>query len=394
MVFVQDGNSVVADPRYHRQTLLAQIGGVGQGRLASAHVLIVGCGALGAPAAEWLARAGVGTITIADRDVVEMTNLQRQTLFSESDAKGSVPKAIAAARRLGEINTDVRVRPAVVDVGAHNIDGLLVPTDPDVPPVGLILDGTDNVATRYLLNDAAVERGIPLVYGGAIATEGRQATFLTTPGPHRTACLRCAFGEPPPPASLPTCDTVGVLGPVAGVVAACQALDAIKVLTGNLEALSGSVLSFDAWANHRQRINIRGQQDPDCPCCGRRVFQFLRPVMTERHNGITASLCGRNAVQITPPTRITSTGRASTDTIDLTILAERLQRVGPMVQTPYMIRVTLGSVPRESRCASDEPLAGVAERLELTVFNDGRAIVSGTSDPAHARSLYDRFVGA
>lgn len=365
--------------RYHRQALLANIGKQGQHRLAHSHVLIVGCGALGAPAAEWLARAGVGTITIADRDIVEPTNLQRQTLYTERDAADANPKAVAAAQRLATINSEIIIRPAVIDVTPTNLDHLLEPSadanQPTPQPVQLIIDGTDNVATRYLLNDAAVERQIPLIYGGAIANEGRQATFITTPGPNRTACLRCAFGNPPPPASLPTCDTVGVLGPVAGIVAAHQAIDAIKVLTGNLDALSGSVLAFDAWANQTSRINIKHQQDPDCPCCAHRRFQYLRQENSGSNTTHTATICGRNAVQITPPKPNPTTHAPST--INLQTLASRWHNIGQTIQTPYLARLTIQS----------------HTNIEITVFTDGRAIIAGTADPAHARSLYDRYIG-
>src|SRR5262245_34353204 len=219
--------TAVAIDRYHRQTLLPQIGEAGQRKLAGARVLLVGCGALGSTIAEQLARAGIGHLRNADRDIVELTNLQRQVLFDDSDAAGGLPKAVAAANRLSKINSTITIEPRVVDVDALNVEQLVAGCD-------MILDGTDNVATRYLVNDVAVKHTIPWIYGACVGTEGRVMTIRPGAG----ACLRCIFPQPPNASELATCDTAGVLGPVASVVGAMQALAAIKLLSGNADAIA------------------------------------------------------------------------------------------------------------------------------------------------------------
>jgi adenylyltransferase/sulfurtransferase len=238
--------------RYHRQTLLRQIGREGQKKLASSRALLVGCGALGTVLAEQLVRAGVGTIRIIDRDVVELTNLQRQTLFDESDAAEGVPKAIAAERRLGAINSAVRIEPIVADFHAGNAEELA--GRPDV-----ILDGTDNAETRYLINDLAVKHGITWVYGACVGTEGRVMTVRPGDGP----CLRCLFPEPPTAGELPTCDTAGVLGPLAGIVASLQAVAAIKLLSGNAAALGREMTAIDVWSNRIRSIDTTDARRSD-----------------------------------------------------------------------------------------------------------------------------------
>jgi adenylyltransferase/sulfurtransferase len=342
-----------APDRYHRQTLLPQIGVRGQARLRASRVLLVGCGALGSVVAEQLARAGVGAIRIADRDVVELTNLQRQMLFDESDAREGLPKAVAAARRLCQINSDVTIEPLVTDVDGENVEQL-------VDAVQLIVDGTDNVETRYVINDAAVKHAMPWVYGACVGTEGRVLALRTATG----ACLRCIFPNPPAAGELATCDTAGVLGPAATVVAAIQAAAAIKMLSGNPDALEDQMLSFDLWSNRFKSISTAGARRPDCPTCGLRRFEFLERASRD----LTTRLCGRNAVQVRPA--------PAANGFSLDRLAEKLAPAARVKRTEHLVRATVDG------------------GIELTAFADGRVIVHGTCDVARARSIYARFIGA
>ena len=385
--------------RYHRQTLLPQIGEAGQRRLDESTVLLVGCGALGTVIAEQLVRGGVGTLRICDRDVVETTNLQRQTLFDEADAAAGAPKAIAAAERLRRINSTVRVEPHVVDVHSRNVEALIsaeaktgtqsvfrgektgtesvFPNEPEQPggarlsdssraktdcvPVfraDVVLDGTDNAEVRYLLNDAAVKLGVPWVYGGCVGVGGRVMAVV----PGRSPCLRCLFPEPPGAGELETCDTAGVLAPAAAIVASLQVVAAIKILLNH--DVPDELFTIDTWQGRVQSVSTRGGRRDDCPTCGRRQFEFL-----DRAASGTTSLCGRDAVQVLPPM-----GKGA---IDRDRIASRLASAGVVESTPHLVRCTL----RDSG-------------LALTVFPDGRAIVKGTTDSAVARSVYARFVGA
>ena len=338
--------------RYHRQVLLPQIGPAGQARLAASHVLLVGCGALGSVLAEQLVRAGAGSLRLVDRDVVEWTNLQRQVLFEESDAREGLPKAVAAQRRLARVNSTVRIEAVVADVHSGNVETLASGVD-------LVLDGTDNVETRYLINDVSVKHGIPWVYGACVGTEGRVMPIF----PGRSACLRCVYPQPPSGADLPTCDTAGVLGPVAAAVASVQAVAAIKLLTGNAADLPPLLWSADLWSGrfHSTPIN----KDADCPACGRREFPFLTTPVSQ-----STSLCGRRSVQV-QPTRMDMR-------LDLDAAATKLSGVGEVIRTPYLVRCRLRD----------------KAELEMTLFADGRMIVSGTTDRDNARSLYARYVGA
>jgi adenylyltransferase/sulfurtransferase len=344
--------------RYHRQTLLPQIGAAGAARLAAARVLLVGCGALGTTIAEQLVRAGVGFLRIVDRDIVELTNLQRQMLFDEADATEGTPKAIAAGRRLAAINSSVRVEPVVADVNAENIEGF-------ADSVHLILDGTDNAETRYLINDVAVKHGIPWIYGACIGIEGRVMTIV----PGQTPCLRCIFSSPPAAGELPTCDTAGVLGPAATIVGAMQAIEAIRVIVGGESAVSPRLVHLDFWRQRFGATALDGARNSDCPCCGQREFSFLAARGTSA--GGSTSLCGRNAVQVRPPVGQTR--------IDLKHLEARLRSSTTDVQrTPHLLKC--------------RPAGEVG--VTLTIFPDGRAIVHGTDDPAKARSIYARWVGS
>lgn len=336
--------------RYHRQELLPQIGPAGQARLAESRVLLVGCGALGCTIAEQLARAGVGLLRIVDRDVVDWTNLQRQVLFDEADARQGKPKAVAAGERLGRINSAVAVESIVADVHSGNIEALATGVD-------LILDGTDNVDTRYLINDVAVKFAFPWVYGACVGTEGRVMPVV----PGQTACLRCVFPEPPAGSELRTCDTAGVLGPVASVVASLQAIRAMGLLVGDREAVRGSLWSADLWTGRARTVEVERQ--PDCPTCAHREFPFL-----SKPPGQSTTLCGRQSVQVRPERDVR---------LDLTAAARKLRAVGEVQQTPFLLR------------CRPEGETGV----ELTLFADGRMIVSGTTDGDRARSLYARYVG-
>lgn len=346
--------------RYQRQMLLPQIGESGQAKLAAARVLLMGCGALGSHIAEQLVRSGVGFLRLVDRDIVEMTNLQRQVLFDEKHASTAWPKAAAAAERLAAINSEVQIDARVIDVHSGNIE-MLAGVDGELPggPVDLILDGTDNVATRYLLNDVAVKHGLPWVYGACVGMEGRVMVVKSAD----SACLRCVFRNPPRPEELATCDTAGVLGSAAAIVASLQVVAAIKILTGNVAAQADELFSLDVWSNRFHRTSLTDAKRSDCPCCGLRQFDFLAQKPNE--SGVT--LCGRDAVQI-----------AGKGPINLDQIEVRWQLAGQVERNRYFLR-----------CKLSEPA-----NMCLTLFPDGRLIVQGTRDAIRAKSIYARFVGA
>ena len=335
--------------RYSRQILFNGIGEEGQRRLQSARALIVGCGALGTAQAEAVCRAGVGRVRIVDRDFVEPSNLQRQTMFTESDAENRLPKTIAAANHLREINSEIKIEPHIADVNHSNIEQLIDGCD-------VVLDGTDNFATRYLLNDACVKHNINWIYGAAVGSYGVTMTIR----PHQTACLRCVFEETPPAASAPTCDTAGVIMPIINIVAAVQVSETLKLLTGRFEDLHGSLMQFDVWRNEWRKI-APGAPRADCPVCGLGSYETLSP---ETHES-AAVLCGRDAIQISPsqPTRV-----------NFASLAERLRRAGEVKFNEYLLRFRTGN-------------------FELTVFKDARSIIRGTNEIATARSLYAKYIG-
>jgi adenylyltransferase/sulfurtransferase len=337
------------DDRYSRQILFNGIGQDGQRRLRDARAAIIGCGALGSAQAEALARAGVGRLRIIDRDFVEGSNLQRQTMFTERDAAERLPKAIAAANHIAEINSEIHTEPEIADVNHANIERVI--TDCDV-----VLDGTDNFATRYLINDACVKNDVSWIYGAAVGSYGVTMTVR----PHITPCLRCVFEEAPPAATAPTCDTAGVIMPIISVVAAVQVSEALKLLTGQLDQLHQSLMQFDVWHNEWRRINP-GSPAPECLTCGLGRFQTLAATAGE----FAAVLCGRNAVQISPT--------ASTR-VDFGALAERLRASGEVRFNDYLLRFRAGD-------------------YELTVFQDARSIIRGTDEISIARSLYAKYIG-
>jgi adenylyltransferase/sulfurtransferase len=340
---------IVNSNRYHRQELLPQIGAAGQQRLVQSRVLIVGCGALGSVIAAQLARAGVGFLRIVDRDLVEWTNLQRQVLFDESDAREGTPKAIAAVNRLRAINSSIEIDARAIDVDCGNVETL-------ARDVELILDGTDNAETRYLINDVAVKHQLPWIYGACVGTDGRSMSIV----PGKTACLRCLFRQPPAPGELATCETAGVLASVANMTASMQVTMAMKLL---LHGEAGQLVRIDGWSPRLHVTDTSAARRDDCPTCARRQFEFLdRPASSH-----STKLCGRNAMQVHPN---------SPFALSLDQLAQNLSSTLEVQRTPHLLRC------RERSSA-----------IELTIFPDGRAIIHGTDDPARARAIYARYIG-
>ncbi len=335
--------------RYSRQVLFDEIGSDGQRRIGTSRVLVVGVGALGSVSSEMIVRAGVASLRIVDRDYVDESNLQRQSLFDEDDWRAGLPKAIAAERKLSRINGDVNVEAHVSDVHAGNVRALFRDVD-------LVIDGTDNFETRYLLNDASIDTGVPWIYAACVGSYGM--SFVVVPG--RTLCMRCFLENEPPPGTSPTCDTAGVIAPIVHAVAAFQVAEALKILSGREDALTGDVFSLDVWRGRVHRFRP-SRPRVECPACGRRELSYL--VGDGASQAVT--LCGRNAVQVRP---------SKTRALDLEEVAKRLRKLGSVRVNPFLLRVKL-------------------EECELVLFKDGRAIVHGTVDPAEARSLYARFVG-
>lgn len=335
--------------RYSRQILFNEIGKSGQEKLKNSRVLLVGCGALGASHAEILARAGIGFLRIVDRDFVEFSNLQRQTLYSENDAKERIPKAIAAKNRIAEINSEIEVESIVADVNNSNIESF-------VEGVDLILDGTDNFQIRYLINDACVKLNKSWIYGAAVSSYGTTMTII----PDKTPCLRCIFEEMPSAGSAPTCDTAGVIQPIITSISAIQTSEALKILTGNFDKLHKSLIQIDIWQNDWRKIKP-GKPNEDCETCAKRNFEFLE---AENADFFTA-LCGRDAVQIQPQ---------NAAEIDLPNLAEKLKLLGEIKLNEYLLRLTI-------------------EGFEITIFGDARAIIRGTDDISVARIIYAKYIG-
>jgi molybdopterin-synthase adenylyltransferase len=345
--------------RYARQVRFAPLGEEGQRRLMLGRALLCGCGALGSGIANLLVRAGVGTLRIVDRDFVELSNLQRQTLFDEADAQAGLPKAVAAANKLRQINSAVTIEPIVADIEPANIERFCEGVD-------VILDGTDNFETRFLLNDAAVKLGLPWIYGGCVGAEGQTMTIL----PGETPCLRCLMPECPAPGSTPTCDVAGILGPIVGLIASIEAAEAIKLLSGNRADCSHSLTVVDLWPSTKPRPAVapvfreldvsRLREQVDCPTCKRGEFPWL----SGRTGSRTAVLCGRNAVQLSHPGA----------SIALDELAHRLEGFGQLTRNEFLLRLKV-------------------EGYELTIFADARAIISGTDNIAAARAIYAKYVG-
>jgi adenylyltransferase/sulfurtransferase len=338
--------------RYDRQTRFALFGEDGQQRLAKGRALICGCGALGSVIAETLVRAGVGFVRIVDRDFLELNNLQRQVLFDEDDVAARLPKAIAVANKLRRINSQIAIEPAVADVTHRNIATLAGDVD-------VIVDGTDNFAVRFLVNDFAVKHGIPWVYGGCIGAEGQSMTIL----PGDTCCLACLMPEAPLPGTTPSCDTAGILAPIVGVIASIEAAEALKILSGHRDAVSRKLVIVDLWDNQTRHVDLsRLRENADCRVCGHGEFAWL----AGERGDTSAALCGRNAVQLS----------ASGDTaVSFDELAARLDGIGRIERNPFLLRFSV-------------------DDYVLTVFADGRTIVGGTNDVAAARTLHARYIGA
>ncbi|GEN36536.1 MULTISPECIES: ThiF family adenylyltransferase [Aneurinibacillus] len=338
------------DTRYSRQLLFAPIGKTGQEKLAASRVVIVGAGALGAVLANHMVRAGVGYVRIIDRDFVEPSNLQRQMLYDEDDAAAHLPKAIAAAEKLRRINSGVTIDPVIADIIAANAETLLGDCD-------LILDGTDNFAIRFLINDVAVKHGIPWIYGGAVSAKGMFAAIR----PHVTPCLRCFIPEPP--VGGETCDTAGVIGPIIHIVASYQAVEALKLLVGDEKNLNPNLEHMEIWRNMHTRMNIANNRNPECPTCGKGRFEFLE--LSGDEDTVT-SLCGRNSVQISP---------AKEQRLNLEELEKRFTPLGEVERNKFLLRFHIG------------------EHI-LVIFPNGRVVVQGTDDISTARSLYAKYIGA
>jgi molybdopterin-synthase adenylyltransferase len=335
--------------RYSRQRILPEIGDDGQVRLAGSHAIIVGCGALGSVQAQLLARAGVGRLTVIDRDFVERGNLQRQILFTDADAEAAMPKATAAEKALSAINPEIEIRGVVDDLRAGTAEDLLA-------GAGVVCDGTDNFETRYLINDWAVRERVAWVYGGVIGTGGLVMPIV----PGETACLACVFETPPETGSLPTCETAGVLGAAVAVVAGVQTTETMKLLVGARDRLLDGLLRYDGWEGAFTQIQTGGPRE-GCPACGKRDFAWLEGRLGSR----AARLCGRNAIQILPR------GEARPS---LPAVAARIGGEWEVVVGEHMLRARRNGVT-------------------VNLFHDGRAIVDGTTDEAEARSILARLVG-
>ncbi len=346
--------------RYQKQILFSEIGEEGQQALQDSRVLLVGCGALGCVLADAMTRAGVGHIRIVDRDFVELSNLQRQLLFTEDDVAAHLPKAVCAADRLRRVNSSINIEPIVADVDFTNIRGF-------ADDVDLILDGTDNFEVRYLINDLSLDTGIPWIFTGCTGSHGQMMPVF----PGQSACLRCLMQNPPPPGTTETCDTAGVLGPAISVIASLQAATALRILV-HLKAGSGltnhgvplKLTIVDVWDGTFRQMDVSKLRDSsECPACKGGERLWLDGSQT---SGSTI-LCGRNAVQVTPVEKLSLSPEE---------LASRLETVGSVTSNPFLVRVVLSDT-----------------ELEMTVFPDGRAIVKGTEDPAIARAAYSRYIG-
>lgn len=338
--------------RYSRQMRFSAIGTSGQQKLASSRVLLVGCGALGSVIANTLVRAGVGFLRLVDRDFLEISNLQRQVLYTESDVASGLPKAVVAANRLRDINSHVATEPIVADVTPGNIESLCDSID-------LILDGTDNFEIRFLMNDVSVKLGIPWIYGGCLGADGQSMTIL----PGTSACLNCLMlNGPPPPGTTETCDSFGILSPIINLIASVESIEAIKILTGNREAVSRKLQVFSMWSSDSRQVDLSSLRDRvDCPTCKQKSFAWL----AGKRGSQAEVLCGRDAVQLS---------FADRKKVNLVELAKRLGESGEVQANEFLVRFSY-------------------QGYRLTVFEDGRAIVSGTDDPIVARKLYAQFIG-
>ena len=339
--------------RYSRQIRFPGIGTEGQERIRGARVLLCGCGALGTVLADTLVRAGVGFLRIVDRDFVDLTNLQRQVLFDEQDVVDHLPKSIVAAKKLSRINSQVTLDPHVADIDWRNIRGFAQDVD-------LILDGTDNFEIRFLINDLALDLGIPWVYAGCIGSHGQTMAIF----PNESACMRCVIETPPDAGATETCDTAGVLAPAIHMVTALQATTALKILAGRKDLVLPQLTIIDVWEGTLRQMNLANLRERSkCPAC----VQGRRDWLHGGNASQSTKLCGRNSVQISP---------AQPTNLSLHDLAKKLEQSGPITRNPFLVRLTLSD-----------------PSYEITIFRDGRAIIQGTDDISTARSLYTRYVG-
>lgn len=327
--------------RYSRQILLSQIGEEGQEKLKKSKVAIMGCGALGSFIAEHAARAGIGDILVVDRDFVELDNLQRQHLFTEDDV--GTPKAVTAEWRLRKINSDITITGVVDDVNPTNVEQFIKGRD-------IVLDGTDNLYTRYLINDACIKNGIPWIYGACVSVHGMSMNILPE-GP----CLRCLVPQLPPPGSVPTCDVVGILNTLPSVIGSIESTEALKYVVG--EPLDSHLRIVDMWEQEFRTVAV--SQRENCLCCGAHDYEFLTNVSEK-----VTVLCGRDAVQVNP----------RKGSVSLVELAQKLAPLGEVKETPYLLFFCVDSIT-------------------MSIFEDGRAIIKGTNDEKKAKSLYAKYIG-
>lgn len=337
--------------RYSRQILFKDIGIEGQKRLRDKYAVIAGCGALGSVIANSLARGGIGKLKIIDRDFIEESNLQRQILFDEDDIRNDLPKAVAAKKRLQNINSNIVIEAIVSDISNSNVEELIKGAD-------IVLDGLDNFETRFLLNDCCVKDNIPWIYGACVGSAGLSMNVI----PGMTPCLRCIFETPPPPGSSPTCDTNGIIAPIANIIASIQVAEAFKILTGNFDAINKKLIRIDVWHCKYDEINIENVKDvSDCPTCKNGKFEFL----IGNTGSSTTTLCGRNAVQIK------YNGVKNANFKDI---AQRLGQIADVRYNDFMLKFKI-------------------DGYEITLFSDGRAIIWGTNDSVTAKNLYAKYIG-
>lgn len=337
--------------RYARQAAFYGIGNQGQKKLFEKTAVLVGCGALGCTSANLLARSGIRHLKIIDRDYIEISNLQRQSLFDEDDIKKNLPKSVAAQQKLQKINSEVQTESVVADLNPSNIDSILANTH-------IVIDGTDNFETRFLINDYCIKNGIPWIYGACIGSTGLTMNVI----PSKTPCLRCILENIPHPGTGETCDTVGVIAPIASMIASVQVAEALKVLTDNFDTLRKGLLKIDLWRNEMRVLHTEEIKERiDCIACEQRQYEFL----SRKKCSIATSLCGRNAIQIL---------HDNGSPLNLEKLAFRLKTVGEVSSNSFLLRLKV-------------------DKYELTVFPDGRSIITGTNDVSTAKTLYAKYIG-
>jgi adenylyltransferase/sulfurtransferase len=337
--------------RYARQVLFYGIGNTGQKILMEKTAVLVGCGALGCTSANLLVRSGIKCLKIVDRDYIEESNLQRQSLFDEEDINKNLPKAVAAQKKLQKVNSQIQIEAIVVDLNPSNIENIL-------ENANIVIDGTDNFETRFLINDSCVKEGIPWIYGACIGSMGLTMNII----PSKTPCLRCVLDTIPPFGITETCDTAGIIAPIASMIASIQTAEALKILTDNYDDLRKGLLKVDLWRNDIKTLHVEGiKEKSDCVTCKQHYYEFL----SKDKYSMTTSLCGRNAIQILHP---------NGSKLDLITLATRLGKVGEVSFNNFLLRLKI-------------------DKYELTVFSDGRSIITGTNDPSVAKGLYAKYIG-